>query len=244
MFKKVFMIVVSMLLVGLLVGCSPQSSTSSGSSNNVKASHVISKADKAKKEKQDKINKAVKKVGASYTLKGLGKVTPIAFGYSDELGINGKKSAPNLPVTFGKSSVTISHIALVKIKPDEKGSELLDSVDPVSAYMVIYTVKNGYPAKMDFTPGGFSIKTSDGDGSDNVSTQFATVPANGTVKSISIIQLDSNSSEIPKKALLTVPAPTQYESENINVNAASLDDKDVSIQMLNVRQSVLKDHTY
>lgn len=241
MFKKVFMVVVALLLAGLLTACGSQSSNSTGSSVNKSTSHVISKS---QKEKQAKIDKAVKKTGATITVNGLGKVTPIAFGYSDQLGINGNKTTSNVPVKFDKSSVTISNIVLAKIQPDNNGSQLLQSVDSVYAYMVTYTVKNGYPSKMEYTPGMFGIKTSTGSGSDNVSSQSITVPANGTSKHLSIIQLDSESSEVPKKALLTIPAPTQYDSMDVNTSLSNLDDKNISIQMLNIRQSVIKDHLY
>lgn len=231
--KKIILIFFSVFLIFSLTACGESKSESSKANQSPKSSKI--------NQKQAKINKAVKKASA-WQNTPLGKIKALGFGYSDELGINGKKESALKPVKYGKSYVTVQNIAFVEIKPNDKGAKYFNTLSNFYAVMVSYEVKNGYNSIMNYAPSGMGMSFKKGNNITDNFNGFNDIPALKSQKFVSFMALDNY--EKIKKGLLDVPAPSSYKSINVPSSAIEYNDKNIIVNFLDLRQSVIKDKIY
>lgn len=169
-----------------------------------------------------------------------GTITPIAYGFSDQLGITGEKHVPIEPMLFGKSKIAITNIALVRIKPNANGSKFFHTTNSIYAYLMHIQIQNGYTTSMTFAPNKIALVSNTGRNPDLAQQPQMTVAANGTSDAISII-LTKNGKK-PTKAQLELPAPT-YQAVIPNADPEDTMTHVVPIKMQTPNQTVLIGHT-
>lgn len=177
----------------------------------------------------------------SPSIQRLGTITPIAYGFSDQLGITGKKHIPIEPMEFGSSKITITNVALVRIKPNANGSKLFHTIKPIYTYVMHNRIQNGYTVAMTFAPSKITLVTNTGTSTGLANQPQITVAAKGTYDGISIVQVKNG--KIPTKAQLKLPAPT-YQASIPDAEPEDAMTHVVPIKMQDPNHPVLIGHTY
>ncbi|MET1249973.1 hypothetical protein ABWW58_14430 [Sporolactobacillus sp. STCC-11] len=175
------------------------------------------------------------------SIQRLGTITPIAYGFSDQLGITGKKHIPIEPIEFGRSKIIITNVALVRIKPNTNGSKLFHTTNPIYAYVMHNQIQNGYAASMTYAPNKITLVTNTGTSTGLANQPQITIAAKGSDDGISIVQ--AKSGKIPTKAQLELPAPV-YQTSIPNAGPGDTMTHVVPIRMQAPNHPVLIGHTY
>jgi hypothetical protein len=175
------------------------------------------------------------------SIQRLGTITPIAYGFSDQLGLTGKKHMPIEPMEFGRSKIIITNVALVRIKPNANGSKLFHTTKPIYAYVMHNRIQNGYAASMTFAPNKITLVTNTGTSTGLANQPQITIAAKGTYDGISIVQ--AKDGKIPTKAQLELPAPA-YQTSIPNAEPEDAMTHVVPIRMQAPNHPVLIGHTY
>ncbi|MGE6379531.1 hypothetical protein [Peribacillus muralis] len=131
------------LLISLFLGLT---GCGKNENNPEQAASVITKTEKIpeendKTELTTKDKADIKEASKPETVEGLGEITPVGFGYNDDLGIDGTDSKSK-PQTFDGYEVYVEGFAVSHVKPDEKAMAFFNDSNNFQAILVQIKVKN------------------------------------------------------------------------------------------------------
>lgn len=170
--KKLLLLVVAACLTFGLAACG--SSESAGKSaqkdqRNAKndPDHDKSSAERQQEwadkqeEKESKEQSYDEKTGEGY-MDGLGYVKTLGVGFNDEVGIDGTDS-PLKPLKFGSMELTIDHLEIAEIQPDEDNKPLFGDKDKVKVIVVDMNTENKSDDDIEFYPSNSIMVTDTGE---------------------------------------------------------------------------------